>query len=176
LINHLVKSTPKPAFDIRFSRARVDEDVQGLLTNRPHFRLAHLERPMRRSAFAVTIVLLGAHPAAAEVLTVNMDQSAAVRLSAPARSVVIGNPAIADVSMLDARNLVVLGKAYGITNLLVMDARGRMILDRQIVVASSGSAMSYYKGGEVKSYACAERCEPVASAAETGAAPAQAAP
>jgi len=118
---------------------------------------------MRGSALIFSLALLAATPAAADTLTVRMDQNAALRLAAPARSIVIGNPAIADVTMLNARSLVVVGKAYGVTNLIVMDAAGRTILNRQVVVAASDSAMTYFKGAKPQTYACAERCEQVAS-------------
>ena len=83
---------------------------------------------MRRLAFLTFAATLATQPAAAEILTVRLDQSARVRLSAPARDVVVGNPGVADVSMLDSRNIVVLGKSYGVTNLLVVDRAGRTIL------------------------------------------------
>jgi len=115
---------------------------------------------MRRTALIVAAALAVAFPAAAvETLTVRMNQSAPVRLSAPARDVVIGNPAIADVNVLDGRSLVVLGKSYGVTNLLVMDQAGRLILNRQIVVSGPEPGISFYRGGELRSYACGERCE-----------------
>lgn len=125
---------------------------------------------MRGIVFFAAAALLAAQPALADTLTVRLDQNSPVRLSAPARNVVIGNPNIADVNMLDARHLVVLGKAYGVTNLLVMDAAGRIILDKQVVVASPDSAMAYYRGGEARTYACAERCERTSSSGETAAA------
>ena len=131
---------------------------------------------MRGTAFFALAALMVALPAAAaETLTVRMDQSAAIRLSAPARDVVIGNPAIADVNMLDARNLVVLGKSYGVTNLLVMDQAGRKILDRQIVVSAPEPSMSFYHGSDVRSYACSDRCERIAGSGDA-AAPAAAEP
>jgi Flp pilus assembly secretin CpaC len=118
---------------------------------------------MRGSALIVALVLVAAPAWAAETLSVRMNQNAALRLSGPARSVVVGNPAIADVTMLDARSLVVVGKAYGVTNLMVMDAAGRTILDRQVVVTAPDSAMTYFKGGRPQTYACADRCEQVAA-------------
>ena len=126
---------------------------------------------MRGTVFFAAAALLAAQPALAETLTVRLDQSAPVRLSAPARDVVVGNPNIADITMLDSRHLVVMGKAYGVTNLLVMDAAGRTILDRQVVVSSSDSAMAYYRGGQTVSYACAERCERVGGSGASGAQP-----
>lgn len=114
---------------------------------------------MRRLALFPLALALAAGPAQAESLVVRLDQSARVHLSAPARDVVIGNPAVADVTMLGARDLVVLGKSYGVTNILVMDQAGRTVMDRQIVVSSPEAGVSYHRGSETRAYACAERCE-----------------
>jgi len=132
---------------------------------------------MRGTALFVAAILAAAFPAAAaETLSVRMNQSAPVRLSAPARDVVIGNPEIADVNVLDGRNLVVLGKSYGVTNLLVMDQAGRMILNRQIVVSGPEPGISFYRGGELRSYACGDRCELIGGADTQAAAPQDPAP
>jgi len=124
---------------------------------------------MRRLAFLAFAATLAAQPAAAEILTVRLDQSARVRLSAPARDVVVGNPGVADVSMLDSRNIVVLGKSYGVTNLLVVDRAGRTILDRDIVVGAPQGSVSVYRGPAVSSYACAALCERIGPAGEPAA-------
>ena len=80
-------------------------------------------------------------------------------MSGPARDV--GNPGIADVNMLDARHLVVTGKSYGVTNLVVTGPSGRTILNRQIVVgAPAAGQVTMHRGVDVAQYACA----PVASA------------
>jgi Flp pilus assembly secretin CpaC len=131
---------------------------------------------MRAIAFVAVATLMAAQPAAADTLTVRMDQSAALHLPAPARDVVIGNPAIADVNMLDARNLVVLGKSFGVTNLLVMDQAGRTILNRQIVVSAPEPSMSFYHGPDVRSYACSDRCERIAGVGDASASAAAPAP
>ena len=130
---------------------------------------------MRASAAFFSLALIVATPAmAGETLSVRMNQNAAVRLAAPARSVVVGNPAIADVTMLDARSMMVVGKSYGVTNVMVIDAHGRTILDRQVVVTAPDSAMTYFKGGQTQTFACAERCEALGEA--TGAAAGASAP
>ena len=129
---------------------------------------------MRRLALLAVLAVVCAQPALAETLTVRLDQSARVRLSAPARDVVVGNPNVADVSMLDARNIVVLGKAYGVTNLLVVDRSGRTILDRDIVVGAPTASVSVYRGPVVSSYACAALCEKIGAPAEGAAAPVEA--
>ncbi len=131
---------------------------------------------MRRATFFFAAFLLTALPAAAETLNVQMDQSAALRLSVPARDVVIGNPNIADVNLLDARRLVVIGKSFGVTNLLVMDQAGRTILDRTIVVSAAAPSMKYFRGDEVRNYACTDRCEQISSSQGSVAAVAAATP
>lgn len=117
---------------------------------------------MRRLLVLLTAVatLASGGMARAQGMPVRIDQAARVTLSAPARDVFIGNPSVADVTVVDGRNLIVMGKAYGVTNIVVLDARGRTILDRQIVVsASDDGRISFYRGPDVYNYACAPRCE-----------------
>ena len=105
----------------------------------------------------------------AQGLPVRIDQATRVSLSAPARDVFIGNPSVADVMVVDGRNLLVMGKAYGVTNIVVLDAAGRTILDRQIVVsASDAGRVSFYRGPDVYNYACAPRCERTPMPGERG--------
>ncbi len=117
---------------------------------------------MRRhlALLAALSVLTAAGAAVAQGLPVRIDQATRVTLSAPARDVVVGNPSVADVTILDARNILVMGKGYGVTNIVVIDARGRTILDRQIVVsAADDGRVSFYRGPDVYNYACSPRCE-----------------
>lgn len=120
------------------------------------------------AAFA-TLVACGA--AFAQSLPVRIDEAMRVSLPAPARDVVIGNPSVADVTVVDGRNLLIMGRGYGVTNLVVLDARGRTILDRQIVVsASDAGRVSFYRGADVYNYACSPRCErtPMPGERDTG--------
>jgi hypothetical protein len=125
---------------------------------------------MRRTTSALAGLALAAGIAvpslAAESLAVPLDQSAAISLPARAQSVMVGNPAIADVNVLDSRTAVVLGRGYGVTNLLVVDARGRTLMDRQIVVSAPDvNRVSVFRRSaetqrpDVNNYACSPRCE-----------------
>ncbi len=117
---------------------------------------------MRRSAFAsaLAFLLLAATPAAAQSLMVPIDQSTTISLPAAARDEVIGNPLIVDVNLLNARNAVVMGKAYGVTSLQVFDDQGRSIYARQVVVSvSDDNRISFFHGPNVTNYACSPRCE-----------------
>ncbi|MCC7266815.1 MAG: pilus assembly protein N-terminal domain-containing protein [Caulobacteraceae bacterium] len=106
------------------------------------------------------LLAAAATAAQAQTMTVNLDQSLRLSLPAPARDVVVSNPTVVDVSMLSPTSLLVLGKGYGITNLMVVDAAGRTIIDREVVVGSSdANRVSFYRGPNVTNYACAGRCE-----------------
>lgn len=112
---------------------------------------------MMLAAFAALVV---AAPATAETMRIELDHSTRVRLPSPARDVLLANPDVADVTMLDTRNLVILGKAYGMTHLLVVDSAGRTIFDRNLVVSAPvRGQVSLYRGPEQRTYACAPECE-----------------
>ena len=107
---------------------------------------------------ASTALLAG--PALAQTLSVRADQAVRIALSAPAKDVAVGNPAIADVMVLDERNILVLGKGYGTTNVIALDRAGRLILDRVVVVsAADAGQVTVFKGTSASQYACAPRCE-----------------
>ncbi len=66
--------------------------------------------------------------AADDAMTVHFKQSRRVQLSGQAANVVIGDPAVADVAMLDSHSVLVLGKGFGTTDILVLDRSGRPVL------------------------------------------------
>lgn len=113
-----------------------------------------------RLMLAALAALSVAAPAAAETMRIELDHSTRVRLPTPARDVLLANPDVADVTMLDTRNLVILGKAYGMTHLLIVDTAGRTVFDRNLVVsAPTVGQVSLYRGPEQRNYACAPECE-----------------
>jgi hypothetical protein len=131
---------------------------------------------MRKIALALALALAPAAALAAS-LGVPLDQSALITLSAPAHNVVLGNPTIADVSVSDPRHLVITGKGKGVTNLIVTDAGGRTIFNRQIVVgsgANAGDRVLLINGATQIHYACTPGCEQmgVSQGAPDGGAPA----
>ncbi len=120
---------------------------------------------MRQLAFSLALALAPAAALAAS-MGVPLDQSAFVTLPGPAHNVIIGNPAIADVSVADQRHIIITGKGAGVTNLVITDAAGRPIFDREIVVgAAPGGRVALINGGQIVSYTCAPVCEPIGGAA-----------
>jgi hypothetical protein len=116
-------------------------------------------RALRLSAATAAAIALPAH---AEVVSVNPDQARIMRLPPGAATIVIGNPMIADATLQGGNILVLTGKGYGSTNLLVLDRGGRVILDRTVQVETPKNAdlVVVYRGTKRESYSCTPECAP----------------
>ncbi|WP_349359359.1 pilus assembly protein N-terminal domain-containing protein [Stappia sp.] len=100
-----------------------------------------------------------AEQAAVHVMT---DRAKVFRIDAPADTVIVGNPAIADVTMYDRMTVVVTGKLFGTTNLVILDAEGEPIIDEVITVtAPESDLVTVHRNTARTSYSCAPLCEPV---------------
>lgn len=107
----------------------------------------------------------GGNKAAPDTLTVAIDQAQIVELPAGARTLIIGNPMIADVTLLKTGNImVVTGKGFGETNMIALDAAGHPTEEMNILVvgSSNSKALVVQSGMERQSYTCAPRCQPTA--------------
>jgi hypothetical protein len=99
-------------------------------------------------------------PAAAEGLDVPLSETRPLSLPGSASDVLIGDAAIADVTVVDHHHLLVHGKAFGRTNLVVMDAAGRTVFSGAIIVgASDEDHVSVFRGVQQSEYSCGSRCE-----------------
>jgi Flp pilus assembly secretin CpaC len=97
----------------------------------------------------------------AEDLIVNYDQSQLVKLPRPAAEIIIGNPSIADVSVQNGNLLVVTGKTFGITNMIILDAQKNIILDQRILVKrDEAKVVNLMRGTQRQSYNCTPQCNP----------------
>ena len=119
---------------------------------------------LSRSLFPVVALLATAAfamPAKSEAgIEVTMNQAKIVKLTRPADTVVIGNPAIADASVQDASTIVLTGKGFGVTNLVVLDSDGSPIIDEQVtVVRQAASSVRIYRRAEVQTMSCTPYCE-----------------
>lgn len=96
-------------------------------------------------------------------LKVPMNETRPLQLAKPAATVMVGNPAIADVSIESTQLLYVMGRNYGTTNLIALDADGKTILDMKLSVTAQGtSAVTLTRGTGQSSYNCTPRCERIA--------------
>ena len=105
--------------------------------------------------------LAAADSAKPEVLKVTLDQAKVAALPVGTRTLVVGNPAIADVTMLKgAAAMVVTGKGYGETNLIALDAEGNIIEEKNIDVEPTRSVLVVQRGESRESYWCNPICMP----------------
>ncbi|TIM32216.1 MAG: hypothetical protein E5Y63_04995 [Mesorhizobium sp.] len=111
------------------------------------------------AALLVATALVGPANAGAGI-EVTMNQAKIVKLSRAADTIVVGNPAIADASVQDASTIVLTGKGFGVTNLVVLDQEGRPIVDEQItVVRQDASSVRIYRRAEIQTMSCTPYCE-----------------
>ena len=119
---------------------------------------------MRRSIWLLSLAfatLLGAGSAfAASITTVDLNESRRVMLHGTAANVFVGDPAVADVAMIDTHSVIVLGKGYGVTQVLVTDHAGHTLLDSVVaVVGSDAGRVTVFRGQAAQDYHCSSRCE-----------------
>jgi hypothetical protein len=108
--------------------------------------------------FPLLVFASSALPAAD--LTVIMDQAKLLRLPDKVATVVVGNPMIVDVSLQPGGMMVITGKGYGITNLVVLDRAGTVLMQKSVEVQGpDADVVVLYRGIERETYSCTPICE-----------------
>ena len=87
--------------------------------------------------FSVFIVLSSPQSLAHGIINIGVDEAERLHYRTPIDTVFIANPAIADYQILKGNRLVVFGKQVGSTALLILDADGKTIDDKTLVVNKS---------------------------------------
>ena len=120
---------------------------------------------MRRALFAAT--LIAASPALAagknDSVALALDEVHTLTFRTPVSTVYVGNPSIADVTMIDARHAFVQGKGYGRTNIMALNRDNVMVFNTHISVTGSngGGIVTLNRGAQRVTLNCAGgRCEP----------------
>ena len=111
------------------------------------------------------VAAFGPEPARAatspEVVTITLDEARIAKVPEGTSTLVVGNPMIADVTMLKGGDAMVLtGKGYGETNLIALDSHGAIILEKQLRVLPDRSVVVLQNGASRVSYACNPDCMP----------------
>jgi hypothetical protein len=105
--------------------------------------------------------LSSAAAAPADVLKITLDQAQVAKVPAGTTTLVVGNPSIADVTMLKGGvGMVVTGKGYGQTNLVAIDAQGNILDEKQILVTPTRNVLVVQRGDARASYTCNPLCMP----------------
>ena len=96
-----------------------------------------------------------------DAVIVTVDRAKIFRVSRPASTIIIGNPSIADATVEDERTLVLTGRSFGVTNIIILDKQGEPIVDRTVVVRGhETNTVRIYRRSSRETYACAPICEP----------------
>jgi Pilus formation protein N terminal region len=115
---------------------------------------------MRRTLLAALAVFAAA-PAHAAGVSVAMDEVRTITFPKSVSTIYVGNPAIADINMIDSRHAFVLGKGYGNTNMVALDQDGQQVSNTHIsVMAREDATVTLQKGGSRVTYSCtSHHCE-----------------
>lgn len=117
---------------------------------------------MRAVIAFLALLAAFAAPAAAQPYSVPIDQAGLLRLPEEASAIVVGNPVIADATMFDARTVFISGRAYGQTNIIALNAHGRVIYANDVSVTQSAREhVQVYHNQEQQSFICNPVCRPV---------------
>ena len=121
-----------------------------------------------RKAIAVAVLCaavgFAGDAALAQSIDVTIDFAKIMTLDRPAETVVIGNPGIADATVEDDKTIVLTGKTAGATNLIVLDAEGKEIVNAVIRVSSDVRQLTtVFYGSQRQTYSCTPTCEQVIS-------------
>jgi len=95
------------------------------------------------------------------VITVVLDQAKIVQLPENTSTIVLGNPFIVEVTMLQKNQKMILtGKTFGETNLIALDKTGAPISEATIRVQAGQKLVTVQRGMDRESYQCETRCQP----------------
>lgn len=116
---------------------------------------------MRRAVLAAAVV--AAAPAQAAGVNLTMDEVHTVTFKKPVATVYVGNPAIADITMIDSRHAFVQGKGFGRTNIVALNQDGAQVFNTAITVTgNSVGTVTLNRGAQRVTYNCGGgRCEAV---------------
>ena len=96
-----------------------------------------------------------------KTISVVIDKAHLVDLPVGTSTLIIGNPTIADVTMIGAKGslMILTPKAFGETNFIALDASGKPLTESIIRVVAGTDAMVVQRGMDRQSYACAPKCQ-----------------
>jgi Flp pilus assembly secretin CpaC len=116
-------------------------------------------------AGGVTIMFLlacatGARCEDGSMMRVFLNHAKVLKLDQPVSKVIIGNAEVADATVADSRTIVLTGKAFGTTNLVLLDADGNALLDERILVSiDEGNTVRMYRQTDRTVLSCTPTCE-----------------
>lgn len=95
-----------------------------------------------------------------EGIKVVMNEAKVLKLAEPADTIIIGNPEIADASVQDSRTVILTGKGFGVTNIVIIGTDDKPLLDDRIIVSrNTDKTLRIYRQANVTTLSCTPYCE-----------------
>jgi len=101
-------------------------------------------------------------PASAEedMLRVYMDHARVLKLDRAVSKVIVGNAKVADATVAYSKTIVLTGRSFGTTNIVLLDIDGNAILDQTILVSiDEGNTVRVYRQTDRSVLSCSPACE-----------------
>lgn len=120
---------------------------------------------MKMFASGVAALLLGASAAVAsdkndDLIRVFMNHARVLKLDRAVAKVIIGNSDVADATVADSKTIVLTGRSFGTTNLVLLDSTGNAILDERVLVSiDEGNTVRVFRQTDRSVYSCTPNCE-----------------
>ncbi len=97
---------------------------------------------------------------AEDMIRVELDYARVIKLDRPVSRVIIGNADIADAAVSDAQTIILTGKKFGTTNLVILDTDGTAIVDERILVSlENKNTLQVYRQADRQIMSCTPNCE-----------------
>lgn len=94
------------------------------------------------------------------LMRVYMDHARVLKLDRPVSKVIIGNAEVADATVADSQTIVLTGRNFGTTNLVLLDADGNAIIDERILVSiDEGNTVRVFRQTDRSVLSCTPNCE-----------------
>jgi Flp pilus assembly secretin CpaC len=118
---------------------------------------------LARVASVATMLLSGTAAAMDSgdgLLRVFMNQARVLKLDRPVSKVIVGNADVADATVADPTTIVLTGRSFGTTNLVLLDSEGNAIADERILVSiDEGNTVRVFRQTERTVLSCTPNCE-----------------
>lgn len=102
-----------------------------------------------------------------DLVLVSVDKARVARIPEKTQTLIIGQPGVADVTMLKNASMgVITGKSFGETNLIALDAQGNLLGEWTIRVGADQQDLLVQNGMNRESYICAPNCLPTIDLAD----------
>ncbi len=94
-------------------------------------------------------------------ISLGMDQVRVVTLKTPFKAISVGNPVIAEATVIDETHIFLVGREFGTTNLVAVDDEGNQVADDLITVTGpQGAMMTVQRGPSWSTLTCSNgRCD-----------------